>query len=601
MHLTYVAASESTPTNAVQKQPQLNPQAATYVSEISIQQVAALKAGVSRPFFERIEQDGCTIARLRQENATLASTLEQRDTALVQFNQNAETIMRLEEEKVELTRALEDEIASRKTVLALREPEEDSPAEADLRGKKRKASPESPMRMGDVTNGNNEHDTSGHLNHMANKIAKDLDKTAGNETIQLCGLAPLRIIATRPDEVLALAYDKLNAYPYSNVPAHWRRLYEDASLHKVIELLRSQAATTEGISSRGGGKRRKLEVEAHPATWVCDIVVALDKGIQLSGAPGRKHLFDAVFQQLENLIEDDNDTDIATTFRVARPKALQTQFHIARANKPESFACFQSWLNNTRKPLIIPGTMAEWPATQRWQNPHYLLGLTLGGRRLVPVEVGKSYTDEDWAQRIMAFRDFMQTYLLPDQPEAIGYLAQHDLFAQIPALKNDVMVPDYCYTTPPEADEMALKTAGLANVKHIDEPLLNAWLGPKGTKTPLHTDPYHNILCQIVGYKYVRLYAPSETPKVYPLGIDGKGVNMENTSRVDVSHFRSRSLGGSTDLDAIRVAGKVFPLFKDAKYQEAILGPGECLYIPLGWWHYVESLSTSFSVSFWWN
>ena len=147
----------------------------------------------------------------------------------------------------------------------------------------------------------------------------------------------------------------------------------------------------------------------------------------------------------------------------------------------------------------------------------------------------------------------------------------------------------------------ALRTAGLANVKQLDEPLLNAWLGPKGTKTPLHTDPYHNILCQVVGYKYVRLYPPSETPSLYPLGIDDKGVNMENTSRVDVSHFRSRSLGGSTDLDAIRVTGKMFPLFKDAKYQEAILGPGECLYIPLGWWHYVESLSTSFSVSFWWN
>jgi len=44
-----------------------------------------------------------------------------------------------------------------------------------------------------------------------------------------------------------------------------------------------------------------------------------------------------------------------------------------------------------------------------------------------------------------------------------------------------------------------------------------------------------------------------------------------------------------------------FPLFKDAKYVDCILEAGECLYIPVGWWHYVKSLSVSFSVSFWWN
>jgi len=44
-----------------------------------------------------------------------------------------------------------------------------------------------------------------------------------------------------------------------------------------------------------------------------------------------------------------------------------------------------------------------------------------------------------------------------------------------------------------------------------------------------------------------------------------------------------------------------FPLFRDAEFVEGVLGPGECLYIPVGWWHYVRSVSPSFSVSFWWN
>ncbi|KAH9838186.1 Clavaminate synthase-like protein, partial [Teratosphaeria destructans] len=133
-------------------------------------------------------------------------------------------------------------------------------------------------------------------------------------------------------------------------------------------------------------------------------------------------------------------------------------------------------------------------------------------------------------------------------------------------------------------------------------PLLNAWLGPRGTKTPLHTDPHQNVLCQVVGYKYIRLYPPHESARLYPLGVDDNGLCMDNTSSIDIARVRRPPLGLETEVvGAAEEIHTRYPLFADAEFVEGILAPGECLYIPLGWWHYVESLSTSFSVSFWWN
>lgn len=283
------------------------------------------------------------------------------------------------------------------------------------------------------------------------------------------------------------------------------------------------------------------------------------------------------------------------------PAPLQSQCPIARASYIWPIDSFQLYLKGGQAdPIIIPNAFLSWPAMKLWHDPNYLKKQTLNGHRIVPVEIGSHYLDSEWTQKLMPFSNFLDHYLIPENPKEIGYLAQHDVFAQIPSLRNDINIPDYCYTAPPSPTGAAANTAGLDKVQPLDEPLINAWLGPKGTKTPLHTDPYHNILCQVVGYKYVRLYAPVQTDKLYPTGTTEAGINMSNTSQVDVSQFTAQGSSAAEDEKAEETQLK-FPLFREAEYKEAILGPGECLYIPLGYWHYVESLTTSFSVSFWFN
>jgi hypothetical protein len=448
------------------------------------------------------------------------------------------------------------------------------------------------------------------------QLTRQLLTTASKtDPIRECGRAALVLLNSDPGMCQELAYQKLHDVPYREVKTCWRRLYTDATLWKVV-----------GLVDRGEGLQndKDNETQGSDVDWLDEMVKMLDMALILTGAPEREEVVELWFSALKSVapsgcaagIEEGDDTsrptkrrkvsandtitELPPRFPTMIPNPAHTLEHPILRTRHLGMSNFQSKISDISKhtPMIIEDALEHWPALDErpWSDPSYLLEQTLGGRRLVPVEVGKSYTDEGWGQKIITFKEFMETYMLEEKPETTtgeapqkGYLAQHDLFAQVPSLRADISIPDYCYCTPASSPHL---THIKATAK-LDEPLLNAWFGPTGTISPLHTDPYHNILAQVVGYKHVRLYAPEATPHLYPRSVDENGVDMSNTSQVDLDE----ALRADNDSDFY----ERFPKFQDAPYIEGILAPGECLYIPVGWWHYIRSLTPSFSVSFWFN
>ncbi|CAB4378861.1 uncharacterized protein OCT59_004374 [Rhizophagus irregularis] len=384
--------------------------------------------------------------------------------------------------------------------------------------------------------------------------------------------------------LIDFATEKLHAYPYKDVPLCWRRLYTDASIVKSLcEIFIA------------------LRTEKEKESWK-NIVKTLDMALVMTGAPGngRKEMIFHLIKEVENTIknieennrESNNITESLTKRRIddnERENDFEKRIKLENTNLPTikfpipklsspSLATFTSHVNTlSPKPIILTSCLSHWPAlsTNPWADFDYLLSVT-GKERIVPVEIGAKYTDNSWTQKLMNFEEFVEKWIKnPTNDGDIAYLAQHDLFAQIPRLKEDIIIPDYCFVdTKPY----------FISCNHVQytppsDVIINAWFGPQGTISPMHTDPYHNLLAQIVGNKYIRLYAPSETSKVYPFEQDGF---LGNTSQVEIE---------TPDLER-------FPLFASANYLDCVLEPGDMLYIPPGWWHYVRSLTISFSLVF---
>lgn len=291
--------------------------------------------------------------------------------------------------------------------------------------------------------------------------------------------------------LLDLADESILSYHFSSVPACWRRLYTDATLLKVISLL----------LATGSSARDRVDYFEH--SWR-QAIRDLDKALIVAGSPGPHrqawtHTLISIVQKLHLPLKR---RDVHVTDRSAISAKSPSDYVIDNPIprfEPEEAPSMEDFVaSSSQRPFIVSGGVTSWPAYGRWSSLD-TFRQAAGEGRVVPIEVGGTYTQENWSQELMDFGSFLD--MLSSSAAATAgsqggsqassgtlYLAQHDLLRQIPQLEDDFWPPDYVYmapSAPPDAPSYVPPDADRGY-------LVNLWIGPEDTHSPAHTDPYFN-------------------------------------------------------------------------------------------------------------
>ncbi|HTD33824.1 MAG TPA: cupin-like domain-containing protein [Candidatus Elarobacter sp.] len=225
--------------------------------------------------------------------------------------------------------------------------------------------------------------------------------------------------------------------------------------------------------------------------------------------------------------------------------------------EPETF--FRDYYFRNR-PVKIAGFAKRWQSFAEWQVPSLLDRF---GSQTVEVSTNRDAhetydVDFEPTRREMIFSEFVAMLrAAADRETNDFYLVARNLNVRRafkPLVENLKPLP------------------GVLSEHRAD--YLNFWIGPRGTMTRLHHDLTNVLFCQLAGSKRMWFVPPHDTALVY------------------------NRLGVVAEADAARPNYKKHPLFRAARVRDVTLDEGDAVLIPVGWWHQVQSLTESVSLTF---
>ena len=232
------------------------------------------------------------------------------------------------------------------------------------------------------------------------------------------------------------------------------------------------------------------------------------------------------------------------------------------------------------EPFVIKGLAHDWPVVKADQSPD---------------------TAISYLERFASARPVTSLRLQSGEADSIGYSPDFTGFnfeqnrRPFSTLLSELR---QIVQGPPSVDGLYL---GSTNIDHwlpgfreensydlLEDwkPLASLWLGTRSL-VAAHFDFPSNLACVVFGKRRFTLFPPEAISNLYVGPLDrtpaGQPISLARTDRADDPRF---------------------PRFKDAldSAKQALLQPGDAIYIPSLWWHEIESLSSlNGLINFWWR
>ncbi len=219
---------------------------------------------------------------------------------------------------------------------------------------------------------------------------------------------------------------------------------------------------------------------------------------------------------------------------------------------------FKNYLNQL--PVVVTNS-ADYPAFTKWNFKYLTTELSEKTAKLTCFDVENNYARRELKN--INYKNALELIQNNPSKKEKFYIMRQSLITDLPELSKDIFVPDWIGESTNHSPAI--------------------WIGESGNKTPLHYDSTQDLLIQIAGIKEIILFSK------------GSHSILEINNPFSGGRFNFNTI---KFIENIPTASEDF--FKNNAYR-CVLKPGMILYIPRGWWHQVNSLTTSISANYYWN
>ncbi|RBP53715.1 cupin-like domain-containing protein [Arenicella xantha] len=216
---------------------------------------------------------------------------------------------------------------------------------------------------------------------------------------------------------------------------------------------------------------------------------------------------------------------------------------------------FTATYKDSNTPVIITELTKCWPAVTKW-SVDYLK--QVAGEQIVPVYSSKPAQGKQHqhaAEKQLPLREYLSMLEAGENDLRMFF---YNILENVPQLLNDFSYPDL----------------GLSFFKRL--PVL--FVGGRGAKVQMHydIDLANLILCHFGGPKRVLLIPPEQTQYMYKVPFSFSALHSVNFDQPDFAKH---------------------PALKQLNGYVAELQHGDALYIPSGYWHFIEYQDIGFSMT----